>query len=41
MNAVLRRRLEMVARARDFLQAHRTEVAGEVTALAGPEELLH
>jgi hypothetical protein len=40
MNAVLRRRLEMAARTRDFLRAHRTEVAGEATALARLEELL-
>ncbi len=40
MNAVVRRRLEMAARARDFLRAHRTEVAPEETALARLEELL-
>jgi hypothetical protein len=40
MNAVVRRRLEMAARARDFLRAHRTEVASEATALARLEELL-
>ncbi len=34
MNAVLRRRLEMAARVRDFLRAHRTELEGEATALA-------
>lgn len=40
MNAVLRRRLEMASRTRDFLRAHRTEVAGEAMALARLEELL-
>jgi hypothetical protein len=40
MNAVLRRRLERAARVRDFLRAHRTEGAGEGTALARLEELL-
>ena len=40
MNAVLRRRLEMAARTRDFLRAHRTEVAAEVTAVTRLEELL-
>jgi len=39
MNAVLRRRLEMAARVRDFLRAHRTEGA-EATALTRLEELL-
>ena len=40
MNAVLRRRLEMAVRTRDFLRAHQTEVAGEATALARLEELV-
>ena len=40
MNTLLRRRLEMAARARDFLRAHRTEVASETMALARLEELL-
>lgn len=40
MNIQLRRRLEMAARARDFLRAHRTEVESEKTALARLEELL-
>jgi len=40
MNAVLRRRLEMAARVRDFLRAHRTELEGEATALARLEELM-
>ena len=40
MNGALRRRLEMAARARDFLRAHPTEEAGEAAALARLEELL-
>lgn len=40
MNAVLRRRLEMAVRTRDFLRAHQTEVAGEATALPRLEELV-
>lgn len=42
MLAVLRRRLEMAARVRDFLQAHRTEgiQGAEATAFARLEELL-
>ena len=40
MNAVLRRRLEMAARARDFLRAHQTDVASQATAVARLEELL-
>ncbi len=40
MNAVLRRRLERAARVRDFIRAHRTDGAGEGTALARLEELL-
>src|SRR5689334_5560239 len=31
MNALLRRRLEMAARARDFLRAHQSEVQSETT----------
>src|SRR5690349_1770657 len=34
MNAVLRRRLEMAARVRDFLRAHRTDGVGDEKALA-------
>jgi len=40
MNALLRRRLEMAARVRDFLRAHRTEVEAEAMALTRLEELL-
>jgi len=40
MNALLRRRLEMAARARDFLRAHQSEVQSEATALTRLEELL-
>ena len=40
MKAVLRRRLEMAARVRDFLRAHETEVQGEASALTRLEELL-
>ena len=40
MNAVLRRRLERAARVRDFIRAHKTDGAGEGTALARLEELL-
>ena len=40
MNAVLRRRLERAARVRDFFRAHKTDGAGEGTALARLEELL-
>ena len=40
MNTYLRRRLEMAARARDFLRAHQTEVESEKMALARLEELL-
>ena len=39
MNAVLRRRLEMAERVRDFLRAHATEGA-QATALARLEELI-
>jgi len=41
MNAVLRRRLEMAARTRDFLRAHRTEVASEAIALDRLEQLVN
>src|SRR5262247_1896239 len=40
MNAGVRKRLDLAARARDFLRAHRTEEASEATALARLEELL-
>lgn len=40
MNAVLRRRLEMAARVRDFLRAHRTDGAGDGTAVAKFEQLV-
>jgi len=40
MNAVLRRRLEMAVRVRDFLRAHKTEGVGDGTALAHFEELV-
>ena len=40
MNAVLRRRLEMAARVRDFLRAHRTEGVAEGAALTRLEELV-
>ena len=40
MNAMLRRRLERAARVRDFFRAHKTDGAGEGTALARLEELL-
>jgi len=40
MNAVLRRRLEMAVRVRDFLRAHKTEAVGDGTALAHFEELV-
>lgn len=40
MNALLRKRLEMAARVRDFLRAHRTEVESEAVALTHLEELL-
>jgi hypothetical protein len=40
MNAVLRRRLEMAVRVRDFLRAHRTEGIGDGTALTQIEELV-
>lgn len=40
MNAVLRRRLEMAARVRDFLRAHRTDGVGDGTALTRFEELV-
>src|SRR2546422_8339955 len=40
MNAVLGRRLGRAARVRDFIRAHRTDGAGEGTAVARLEELL-
>jgi len=40
MNATLRRRLERAVRVRDFIRAHRTDGAGEATALTRLEELL-
>jgi len=40
MDGALRRRLEMAARARDFLRAHPTQEAGEAAALTRLEELL-
>ena len=40
MNAMLRRRLERAARVRDFIRAHRTDGAGEATALTRLEELI-
>ncbi len=40
MNAGLRRRLEMAARVRDFLRAHKTDNIAEGTALARLEVLL-
>jgi hypothetical protein len=40
MNALLRRRLEMAARVRDFLRAHKTDAVGEGLGLARLEELI-
>lgn len=40
MNALLRRRLEMAERVRDFLRAHKTDEVGEGPGLAKLEELL-
>ena len=40
MDAILRRRLEMAARVRDFLRAHKTDAVGEGLGLAKLEELL-
>ena len=40
MNALLRRRLEMAGRVRDFLRAHKTDAVGEGLGLAKLEELL-
>ena len=40
MNAVMRRRLEMAARVRDFLRAHQTDGVGQGLGLAKLEELL-
>lgn len=40
MNAMLRRRLERATRVRDFIRAHRTDGAGEATALTRLEELI-
>ena len=40
MNAILRRRLEMAVRVRDFLRAHKTDAVGEGLGLAKLEELI-
>src|SRR5213080_2431570 len=40
MNALLRRRLEMAARVRDFLRAHQMDGVGQGLGLAKLEELL-
>ncbi len=40
MNAVLRRRLEMAVRVRDFLRAHKTDGVGDGTAVTRLEELV-
>jgi hypothetical protein len=40
MNAMLRRRLEMAVRVRDFLRAHKTDSVGDGTALTRFEELV-
>ena len=40
MNATLRRRLERAMRVRDFIRAHRTDGAGEATAVTRLEELI-
>jgi hypothetical protein len=40
MNALFRRRLEMAARVRDFLRAHKTDAVGEGLGLAKLEELI-
>ena len=40
MNATSRRRLERALRVRDFIRAHRTDGAGEATALTRLEELV-
>ena len=40
MNALLRRRLEMAGRVRDFLRAHKTDAVGEGLGLAKLEELI-
>lgn len=40
MNAVLRRRLEMAGRVRDFLRAHKTDAVGEGLGLVKLEELI-
>ncbi len=40
MNALLRRRLEMAKRVRDFLRAHKTDAVGEGLGLAKLEELI-
>src|SRR5437764_12348007 len=40
MNALLRRRLEMAYRVRDFLRAHKTDAVGEGLGLAKLEELI-
>jgi len=40
MNALLRRRLDMAGRVRDFLRAHKTDAVGEGLGLAKLEELI-
>src|ERR1043166_112001 len=40
MNAILRRRLEMAVRVRDFLRAHKTDAVGEGLGLAKLGELI-
>lgn len=40
MNKLLRRRLDMATRVRDFLRAHKTDVVGEGLGLAKLEELV-
>jgi hypothetical protein len=40
MNALVRRRLDMATRVRDFLRAHQTDVVGEGLGLAKLEELI-
>ncbi len=40
MNTVVRRRLDMATRVRDFLRAHKTDVVGEGLGLAKLEELV-
>ena len=40
MNTIVRRRLEMAVRVRDFLRAHRTEVSAEAIALDRLEQMV-